>query len=172
MKNSDKVNELLEASDQQVKRVDFDVVTNKISPSVEKILEKMTKSADQFKKWRKLKGLKLPEHMKKALNTSIIKADVNQEEWHTMVLDLSRLDKKHQLSRKAFESGGAKIITQQKIDTFYGEEHGKKWQNIFEFIQQIELQIIAMIHDKKLQVNQVINHLSISKNEEELANVR
>ena len=53
------VNDLLETSESQVKRVDFDVVVTRISPSIEKILEKMVKSADQFKKWRKLKSTDL-----------------------------------------------------------------------------------------------------------------
>ena len=115
------VNDLLETDDQQVKRVDFEVVTKQVSPNIEKILEKMEKSADQFKKWRKLKSPGLPENLRKSLNTCIVKANAAQEEWLTMGLALSRLDRQHQLSRKAFESGGAKLINQHKIKTFYGQ---------------------------------------------------
>ena len=113
-----------------------------------------------FPKWRKLKNPGLSEEFKRSLNMCIVKASTAQEEWHTMGLALSRLDRQQQLSRKAFESGAAKLLTQQKIETFFGEENGKKWQNIFEWCQQIELQIITVFHDKKMQVNQVINHLS------------
>ena len=154
------VKDLLETEDQQVKRVDFEVISKQVSPSIEKTLEKMARSADQFKKWRKLKNPGLSEEFKRSLNMCIVKANTAQEEWHTMGLALSRLDRQQQLSRKAFESGAAKLLTQQKIETFFGEENGKKWQNIFEWCQQIELQIITVFHDKKMQVNQVINHLS------------
>ena len=78
------VNDLLETSESQVKRVDFDVVVTRISPSIEKILEKMVKSADQFKKWRKLKSTDLTESSRKSINLCISKANAAQEEWHTM----------------------------------------------------------------------------------------
>ena len=97
----------------------------------------MMESADQFKKWRKLKSLELPENLRKSLDKCITKANTAQEEWFTMGLALSRLDRQHQLSRKAFETGGAKLISQHKIKTFYGEESGKKWQNIFDWLSQV-----------------------------------
>ena len=156
----EEIEDMVNAGDLHIKRVDFDVVTNKICPSVDKILEKMTKTTEQLKKWRRLKTLEVSSSIKKSIDDCVTRGNTAQEEWHALTLSLTRLDRQHQLSRKAFEPGGANLIGKNKIETFYGEEPGKKWQNLFDWLSQVELNIIPMIHDKQTQVNQVITLLS------------
>ena len=107
-----------------------------------------------------MKTLELSSRTRKTIDDCITRGNTAEEDWHALTLTLTRLDRQYQLSRKAFEPGGASLIGKNKIKMFFGEEPGKKWQNLFDWLPQVELNIIQLIHDKQTQVNQVITLLS------------
>ena len=81
-------------------------------------------------------------------------------EWQKTAIEIIRIDSEHKFSRKNYDGVAAGIIKNQKVEIFYSKEHGKKFQNILDWLSQLEMKILVHFPQPDEKVAQVIAHLS------------
>ena len=155
----EEIDAIISDGDIEHKKVDFDAISTRLAPNIDSIITNMLASAKKLEKWSNMK-LEVSESVKQTMMENVISVDHIQQAWQDMKLKISKLDRKFQFSRKSFEHGASALLTKRKIEIFWGEEPGHKWQNLFEWIAQVELQICRVVHDRPSQVFETISHLS------------
>merc|ERR1712020_513361 len=113
-----------------------------------------------MKDWVKLKEDDVDVSRRELLKKCIADFQRFQVEWQKTAIEIIRIDSEHKFSRKNYDGVAAGIIKNQKVEIFYSKEHGKKFQNILDWLSQLEMKILVHFPQPDEKVAQVIAHLS------------
>ena len=123
----------------------------------------MSELAKGFKKWLRMSGLDVSKETRKKLEEKVREELEFSIEWNELRVKIAKVDRKFGHSKSSHEASGlGGILNKIEIELFYGEEPvpGKKWQNIFEWIKKIEMEVVRMISNKSSQLHEVMKYLS------------
>ena len=146
---------------------EFNTIHSRIKPDIKEAVSTMTDLAKGFKKWLRMAGeIGMTKETKKKLLEKVKEETKFYSEVQELNIRVSKIDRKFSHGIKSYEAGGGLggLLNQEKVETFYGEEHvqGKKWQNLFEWLKRIEMKVCRQINDKSSQLFEVMTYLSPS----------
>ena len=161
--NVDEIKEIINDKQIASKKALFNVIHDRIRPSVEEVLTRLNEAGKKFCKWLKVRdNLIVTSSVKSKLEERLQKVVNAQSEWGNLAIEVSKIDRKFgfSASKGNFEHGGATLLSKKEIKTFYGEEPGHKWQDPYEWFAEVERQICRFTNDEEVKVYVVLSHLS------------
>ena len=141
-------------------KMDFQAVQQTMEPQVGKILKQIGEIADIAKKWLKVSDDELSTANKEALTNCVREYQRFQRDWQKTSLEISRADSEFKFSRKTYDGAAAGIVKSQKVDIFWNQENGKKFQSLLDWFTQLESKILLHFPSSEQKIEQVIDHLS------------
>ena len=148
--------------DADVKNMKLDVqaVQKSMEPTGQKILKNIGEMADVAKEWLEIEDIEIDESRKKSLQECIKKYKKFQCDWQQLTLDIQRVDMMYKFNRKPFDGMASGLIKGQKAEIFWNQEGNRKFQNLLDWFEQLELKILNLLPQQDQKVDQVIGHLS------------
>ena len=157
------IQDIINDEDVDENKNEFNIIQTRIKPDLKEAMSTMSELAKRFKKWLRMSGLDVSKETRKKLEEKVSEELEFSIEWNELGVKIAKVDRKFGHSKSSHEASGlGGILNKIEIEPFYGEEPvpGKKWQNIFEWIKKIEMEVVRMISNKSSQLHEVMKYLS------------
>ena len=108
--------------------------------------------------WLKQVNGEMTADRKESLSNCVRKAQRLQSTWQEINFNAHRIDREHGFSQKP---GGEGIVIQRTpVKIFYGQEDGKPFQNILEWISELEDRVLRHYPGQDDKIQHALGHLS------------
>ena len=154
----DEINDIINDEQIERKRAQFNVIYDRIVPSVENCRKQMKTIAQEFIEWLRVPDM-FTSSVKSKLEERAEKEATAYQEWMKLESEVSKIDKTYGFSSQNCGGGGAKLVSETKIKKFYGEEPGHEWQDLYEWLADVE-RALQSVHDNSSRVYYTIRLLS------------
>ena len=108
--------------------------------------------------WLRQVNREMTTDRKNSLSDCVRRAQCLQTEWQEVTFNAHRIDREHGLSQKPGAEGIA--VKRAPVETFYGQEDGKPFQNILEWISELEDRVLRHYPGQEDKIQHALGHLS------------
>ena len=150
--------EVLQNSNIGRMRPEFLNILQDVIPTGKASLKDLMKLVKPAATWLRQDNREMTDERRVNLSSCVKKAKNLQLEWQTVNTQAHAIDREHGFSQKP---GGEGIVAKiPPVDTFYGEEDGKPFQNILEWISELEDRVLRHYPAQDDKIQHVMGHLS------------